>query len=309
MEFKDVCNEFISKLTPRLLGFLDRTTKPDSSTAGCFDRYYWHYKLHDIANSRFQEAAFLLFYLYNSCKYSEYHKNSKIFEWLQNSVFYWQSIMNSDGSFNEVYPFERSFCATSFSASVITDVLLKDSNVKFNLFKLIKTGDWLSKNCNHHIANQKAASVLALYNISILTGKKKFENSADERLWELIQEFRNKKFFPEYGGFDIGYQTITLSVLTDCYIKNKNEELKKVIEDCLSILNSKIADNGKYNYLETSRQTQYLYPYSFSVFHQELLNKTLNGIKLNQIITPFWLDDRYCIGLLNDYIKIAAAAE
>jgi len=215
LEIKNKLNEFITALTPRILGFLDRSKKEQSETAGCFDRYYWHYSLHDISNSRFQEAAYLLQFLYNSNELFGFYNNPRILEWLQNSITFWQKTLHIDGSCNEIYPFERSFCATGFSAMIITEILLKQPNLKIDLDALSLTGKWLKKNSNAHISNQMAASAAALYNIFLLTNADHFKAAAEQRIEALLKKFKKNNFFSEYNGFDIGYQTITLSVLTD----------------------------------------------------------------------------------------------
>ena len=58
----NIYKEIVLSQTPRILGLGDRNES--SKTFGCFDRYYWHYKLLDISNARFQESTLLLALLY-----------------------------------------------------------------------------------------------------------------------------------------------------------------------------------------------------------------------------------------------------
>ena len=62
---------------PRILSLLDR--KKGSKTYGCFDRYYWRYKMIDFAGSNFQIATLPLASVYsNNYPNNPYYKKQKI---------------------------------------------------------------------------------------------------------------------------------------------------------------------------------------------------------------------------------------
>jgi hypothetical protein len=51
-----------------------------------------------------------------------------------------------------------------------------------------------------------------------------------------------------------------------------------------------------------SRQTAFLYPFSFKFINSPTLEKIQKGLENDMILNPDWLDDRYVIGLTNDYL-------
>jgi len=102
-------------LTERFLGLCDR--RQGTTTLGCFDRYYWCYKVHDLANARFQEAI-QYFALFQEHCHSD--AQPKMVELIKDAIHYWAKLRHGDGSVDEIYPWERSFCATSMSTQAVT---------------------------------------------------------------------------------------------------------------------------------------------------------------------------------------------
>jgi hypothetical protein len=286
---------------PRILGFSDRSN--GSLTYGCFDRYYWHYRLMDVPNARFQEAVLFLGLLF---KYeipgNIYHGKMRILDWIQAGIDFWSRIRNRDGSLNEVYPYEHSFCATSFSTLAVTETLLLLKG-KISPPILNKTADWLCRNENPDVANQMASSILALYNIYLLTGEESYWDVAERRVKELIHRQDSDGFFPEYGGYDIGYLSLTLSCLVKYSLRSGEEDLIPSLRRVIKFLEDRVEEDGSFDIKGTSRGTQYLYPYGLWVMGSEVAKRHLMGLRRKRVINPMWLDDRYVISLSIDYLE------
>ena len=213
----------------RLLGLVD--IEVDSVTFGCADRYYWHYKLHDYYNARFQETVLILAFVYLD-QNNFLYKNKKSLDLIKGIINFWLNNLNRNGSVNEIYPYEQSFCATSFSSYIITEAILllglqdeyQDHNRKFE-----KVGNWLGKNNNWHIANQISASAVALYNLGVLVNDKKFIKESNNRINFLLKDYDKNSYFSEYGGFDLGYNTLTMSCLARIYQKTQDNRILEVL--------------------------------------------------------------------------------
>ncbi len=301
--------------TPRILGFIDR--KSDSATYGCCERYFWHYKLHDFLNARFQEACLLLSLLYqNGFPGNQYCEQRSILDCILGIVDFWLQKRNNDGSCAELYPYERCFCATSFSAFAISEsllILLEGSakstvsnwmNKSDCLSKLQKTGKWLLKNMSYEVTNQVAAALNALTNIFLLTGNISFDEASKEIIFQLREKYEKYGYFPEYGGFDLGYTTITTSCLA--YYSEKIDCPDAVLTMLKSInqsLGGLIDRNGNYDYSKMSRNTTFAYPFGFYRTSSPVIGKIESGLADNQVLSPLWMDDRYCIALTIDYLK------
>lgn len=298
---ENIYKDIVLQQVPRILSLGDRDSR--SKTFGCFDRYYWHYKIIDFPNARFQEVCLLLSLLF---KYSYtgnvYAGNKQILNWALAAIEFWKKIQNRDGSFNEVYPNEHSFVATAFSTYTVTEsMMLLD---KRDLASLDRAGMWLSKNDNFRVSNQVAASISALYNIYLLTGDEKYREASQKKLETLMASCRKNGFFPEYGGFDIGYSTIGLSFLYDYARKAKHDELKDLLDGSIDMINRSLARDGTYDCEKMSRKTQYVYPYALASSRIiEPAAKHQNGLYHNRVINPAWVDDRFCIPLTINYLQ------
>ena len=286
---------------PRILGLGDR--EPNSKTFGCFDRYYWHYRLTDTANARFQESALLLSLLYrNSFEGNIFYNHQTACQWALGAIEFWAGIQRRDGSFDEVYPNEHSFVATAFSTYAITESMLI-LDAKCCLKNVAKAGNWLNRNENIRVANQMAGALLALHNIYLLTEDERFQQVANDKLSKLLELQTNEGFFPEYGGYDIGYLSICISYLAKYYQKSQDQKVYECLNRAIKFVEGKLRDDGSYDYSKTSRGTQYLYPHGFMTMAPHVIEKHIAGLESNRIVNPGWMDDRFCIPMTIDYLQ------
>lgn len=284
---------------PRILGFLDRDK--ESRTFGCFDRNFWHYKILDFPNSRFQESVLVLSLAYLLKEPdNRFYKSDRIKNWIIAGIKFWAKSRHKDGSTDENYPFERHFCSTAFSFYAITESLLM-LNEKLNI-DLINTGPFLLKNDRLEVSNQMAAAALSLYNLYLLTEREKFHSGCWEKIELLLKAQDKYGFYPEYEGFDLGYCSITLSLLALLYKKTKKEKIKESALACIKKMIPYIDEDGYFSSLGMSRKTQFLYTFGFCVFNKTVLDKIEAGLKKNVILNPAWMDDRYCIPFTADYL-------
>ena len=286
----------------RILGLGDRNEM--SRSFGCYDRYFWHYRQVDFVNARFQEAGHFLalLYLYQHPENRFFHQHS-IYEWAASAVRFWTQIQRNDGSFDEYWPYERSFCVTSFTLYAASETC-RLLQFPFPKEALSKAAHWLMVRDNPLVMNQMAASAVALHISGELLEDEAILRAAQNRIESVIQNQHPSGYFTEYGGYDIGYQTITLSCLGQYYLHTREHDILEAARRGFRFLDDKIQETGTYDYLNTSRKTQYFYPFGFRVFEEwDLLSRHLNGLKKNEVINPGWFDDRYCLPLAIDYLQ------
>jgi hypothetical protein len=298
----DVFNRVALLQIPRVLGLCDRL--PTSPTFGCCDRNYWHYRLLDIPNARLQEVCWLLALLYTvPFETSRYYQNPQLLIWVQGMLDFWARTRNTDGSVNEVYPFERSFCATSFSTLAVTEsLLLLKEQVTLSLETLKLTAQWLVEHQNPIVFNQEAASLVALHNLVELTDDKTLRCAEAKRKDSLLRAQHESGYFPEYRGMDIGYLTISLGLLALYAEKTKDADVIEACHKAAAFLEPRIQEDGHYDFSQTSRRTQYLYPSGLARFAPQVLARLQCGLEKDVVISPQWMDDRYCIALTTDYL-------
>ncbi|MFC1510386.1 hypothetical protein ACFL49_01880 [Candidatus Omnitrophota bacterium] len=295
----NIFNRIAISQVPRIIGFID--CDEQSKTYGCCDRHYWHYKTVDISNARYQEAALTL-----ACAYSLNHLDNPYFHHkdLKSLVSaignFWFKRVHHDGSVDESYPQEHHFCATALSLFSLTEsLLILDEKSKNDFDRSIK---FLSKNNNLKVSNQTAGSAAALYNIYLLTGSDIARLAAEEKIAYLLKQQEKEEFFTEYGGFDLGYNSITLSFLALLFKKTGRDDIKCAAIRAIDYMRPFLDENGYYSPDAMSRNTQFLYPYGLSVFASDVLAQLKQGLERGVVLNPTWLDDRYCIPLTNDYL-------
>jgi hypothetical protein len=292
----------------RVLGLCDRDGS--SPTYGCCDRHHWHYRTTDFANARMQEAGFLLALAYSAPLVgNRFRGRNVLLEWTRAIWRFWLRRRNNDGSAVEVYPYERSNCATSFTAALFTEtvkLLGGNSQWREELAEAKQSFEWLEANSSLDVANQTAASLLALTGYARLTGNSRVGAAADRRCDQFMATVEPDGTFGEYGGFDAGYQSITLSTLIRTQrFCGANTTLGSVIERGEARLRGAIDEFGRTDPAANSRRTQFLYPYGLAALNSPALKGIEAGIRENTILLPTWLDDRYCIGMAIDYLLTA----
>jgi hypothetical protein len=292
--------ESVLSQIPRILGLGDRNN--GSITYGCFDRSYWHYKLLDLPNARFQEVTLLLVLLHqNDFDGNVYFQRRQILEWAMGAMKFWMWARNKDGSANEVYPHERSFCATAFGLYAVTEaILLMGWEVPPGLEK---TADWLSVENNEAVSNQTAAAAIGLYNCFLLTGDTEYRLAAERKVEHLKASQDPTGYFPEYGGYDIGYQTVTLGHLTKYHKRSEDKQFFSYLDAAVRFVEERVAEDGSFDYSATSRKTQFLYPWGLTAMRSCVIERHLRGLRKNKVVSPSWMDDRYVIPLTTDYLE------
>ncbi len=297
-------NKFLEILEfsiPRILGLGDRDA--ESLTYGCFDRNYWHYKLIDFPNIRFQEAALILALLYKHKSIEKFYQNEKVAALAFGALEFAFSQQNNDGSFNEAYPFERSFCGTAFAGGALAESLLMLGSNRWEQ-QLIKLGNWLSTHNNPEVANQMVAAANTLYLLYLLTQDKVYRDASYHKIALLLEQKGYARFLPEYGGFDLGYLSISLSHLAALWSYSAENTVSDIAMGVAVLIDDHLDQYGKFDWMTMNRKTQFVYPFGFAVFKKlSVLKKLENGLKENVILNPGWMDDRYCIAFALDYLK------
>ena len=295
---------------PRALGLCDRGG--ESQTFGCLDRAYWNYRTTDIPNARMQEGA-LLFALamrQTGVPNNMFAGKQAMDQWALAAWKFWLARRNADGSVNEVYPFERSFCATSFTAAAFVEtVLLAGGGAQWEPAVTLarQTMEWLLENRNPDVANQMAASALALLGYSVITGEKRFARAAEKRRGEVLASASADGVFGEYGGLDVGYQTITMSALARyMVIVGGDAAVEAALVKSEKLVSPLLDEMGRPDPAENSRNTQFVYPYALALLKSGSMERIMAGLRASASLNPAWMDDRYFIPLAIDYVLAEA---
>lgn len=252
--------EFIFNNLRRLLTQIDRDS--DSPTFGSCDRNYWHYKIRDFSSAILQQSALTLTII-NNLNFSGnvYYKNTKINKLIYGIIHFWSKIQLKDGSFNEYYPNEHAFPPTAFSLFAISETYrrLELENNDF-LKSMEKAAIYLSKNFELKACNQEMASITALYSYYLNTNQKWILESINNKLIKILNSQSEEGWFPEYGGADLGYLSVSLDMLAEYYSLSNDERVLKPLENILYFISYFCHPDKTYGGEYGSRNTIYLLP-------------------------------------------------
>ncbi|MCK5504360.1 MAG: hypothetical protein KAJ10_04325, partial [Thermodesulfovibrionia bacterium] len=276
-----------------------------SESYGCFDREFWHYNTADIACARKQEAVLTLTLLYLiEHENNKYYRSSEILEYIKAAMIFWTKIQDKNGSFNEWYPSEHSFVATSFSTYAVSEsLLLLKNEIPHNECNLVveslrKAGDWLIRRDETRVMNQQTGAAIALLNIHLLTNDNKYLDASKDKISLLSERQSKEGWFIEYGGPDIGYLSLAIDYLSKYCLKTKDEQVRIIVSRSLDFIKNFIQPNliagGEY----TSRNTEYLIPHGFEIFSKldknaQFIASVVRKTLVSPNSFPCLFDDRY----------------
>ncbi len=135
---------------------------------------------------------------------------------------------NKDGSFDEWYRFERSFCSTSYTSFILSEFLINNKKkITHETFdkiynSLLRSFEFLKKKQNKLILNQNFAKLSFLQNLNKIIELKN-KTVVKKEIFHFEKYIKNKIFNSydyEYGGIDLGYLTITISLAAKIYTES-----------------------------------------------------------------------------------------
>ena len=240
------------RIVSRILTFVDRD--PKSITYGCCDRQYWHYKTIDFPNTRMQEAALSLVIV---CKNDSRYKNEKMLKIIESILNFWAYIQNRNGSFSEALPKENSFITTAFSSDAVLETI-KILNIKSEklISALEKASRWLLYRNDLEVSNHQAGTVKFLYSMYELTGKNEYKKASEEKLRKLLDTQSTEGWFPEYGGPDAGYLSLTINYLSSYYDMSKDNSVIEPIKKASEYLSHFFYPDGSFGGEVFSRNSE-----------------------------------------------------
>jgi hypothetical protein len=208
----------------RALALVDLS--PLSPTFGCADRAFWYYRtITDFYGATWQQAmlGFAALHLLDSgggdAQWATVWRDAAAA-----MLGWWARRQHRDGSFDEWYRNERSYCPTAITAAgaaltmhLLGDDLPNDTR-QLALSSLERAGHWLEPRYNAAVMNQNLAAAVALQGLAGLTGEERWRGAAQARLERVSRAQDAEGWFLEYGGADLGYSTLALDFLAASHL-------------------------------------------------------------------------------------------
>lgn len=306
---------------PRLLSLFDGDRS--SRSYGMGDRYFWAWGLIDFGNGTFQGAAHGLARLWHSGLWP-YNTPKHQFISRINSLFVGASkLTRKDGSLEEAFPNEGSFCVT---ALVAFDLICALELLKTEIDTKTRT-DWLAiiqpmiayinKRDETHaiISNHLATAVAALVRWHNLTDDTCSELRAKELLDRILTYQSSEGWFNEYEGADPGYQSLCTYYLADIHLIRPDWKLIAPLRKSIQFLTHFAHPDGSFGGLYGSRCTRFYYPAGILALADEIPEAALlsdfmaDSIQKQTVVTLRAMDEPNLVPMFNAYCWAAAISE
>lgn len=252
--------EYVLKMAPKVLSQVDRDKH--SKNFGDCDRNHWHLKVRDFSSAILQQTGLTIAMLYLlDFPGNIFYRKDVVREWAVGTVRYWRSIQLRDGSFNEYYPHEHGFPPTAFSLYAMCEVYKRlEMQDEAALVAFRKTAHWLCNHVEEKAYNQELASITALYSAYTVLKEDWIKAGLERKLDRILKLQSEEGWFPEYGGADIGYASVSLDMLAEYYWMSRDERvlepLSRMVDFLQYFVHPDVSVGGEY----ASRNTVYFLP-------------------------------------------------
>jgi len=298
---------------PRLLALMD--TDRTSRSYGVGDRYYWAWGLIDFGNATFQGVAHGMARLWRSGLWPYPAPKEQFFERIDALFSGAEVLTRSDGSLEEAFPNEGSYCVTALVAFDLLCALDQldaeiDENRRRRWRKIIQPMiGYLIKADETHalISNHLATAVAALVRWHRLTADSASERKASQLLDEILKHQSDEGWFREYEGADPGYQSLCTYYLADVHQQRPDWSLLTPLKKSFEFLWHFAHPDGSFGGLYGSRNTRFYYPAGVLALAQEslhaasLANFMASSISQQRVVTLSTMDEPNLIPMFNAY--------
>ena len=267
----------IRNTLPRLLALIDNDETSESYGMG--DRFHWAWGLIDFGNGSYQGAANGITRIWKSGLWP-FEVNKDIFLKRINSLFLGASkLTRKDGSLEEAFPNEGSYCVTSLVAydllcaieHLSDDIDIDEKNKWISIVSPMI--DFLVKSDETHalISNHLATAVAALVRWNKINPSEIVFAKANLLLNRILQnQDPVEGWFKEYEGADPGYQSLCTYYLSDVHKNDPTLGLKEPLRNSIQFLWHFAHPDGSFGGLYGSRCTRFFYPAGIEALRFEI---------------------------------------
>ncbi|HMP73588.1 MAG TPA: hypothetical protein PKE55_10035 [Kiritimatiellia bacterium] len=252
-------NQLASAWLPRILTQIDRD--PTSSSYGCADRNWWHYKIRDFPSIILQQAGYSVWLAGNT--------PGLIVDGLEPlaaaSCRFWASRAIRYGAFEEYYPWERGYPPLAFSTlavmKMVTAGVVEPSEIEMGARV---AAEQLLHRFEGEAANQQVAGLAALWVLRSVFPKLVSREDCMQCTRSTLALQHDEGWYWEYGGPDLGYLSVTVDCLFDALDAGGDSKLRASAESAVRYLDQLTRTTRTNIGMHNSRNTDYLVPYGIA---------------------------------------------
>jgi hypothetical protein len=306
---------------PRILAMFDADRT--STSHGMGDRYHWAWGLIDFGNGTFQGAVHGLARLWVAGLWPYATPKERFIARIDALFEAAKGLTRKDGSLEEAFPLEGSYCVTAlvaFDLLCALDLLKEEiTNVQSQNWRAIIAPmiAYLIRSDETHalISNHLATAVAALQRWHHLTGEKTAEKKAKIQLIKILKHQSAEGWFKEYDGADPGYQSLCTYYLADIHRERPDWNLLEPLRRSIQFLWNFAHPDGSFGGLYGSRCTRFYYPTGVMALVNEIPEAAAlatfmeRSIEQQKVVTLCAMDEPNLIPMFNAYAWTAVMAE
>lgn len=283
---------------PVILTNLDRD--PGSPTYGCFDRDYWHYKVHDCADAVLQQSALTLALVYrHNFTGNLYFNKENIRSYALAALEFCKKIQHKDGSFDQYWKREHSLISTAFTLYAVCETCelldYRDDQLDESIRRSV---EFLKGHVEIGALNQEIVSIAAISYAAKLLNDIAIRQLSEERFRIFLSGQTGEGWFSEYDGFDVSYSTVALDFLIRYFEVSGDEKALGSAKKILTMLKFFIHPDGSLGGEYGSRNTEYFMPYGIEYLARDfpvagaMITRLMQYVNQPLYLNTSW-DERY----------------
>lgn len=309
----------IRRNLPRLLALFDSDLT--SISHGMGDRYYWAWGLTDFGNGTFQGAAHGLARLWQAGLWPYPTPKEQFMRRIGALYAGSARLTRKDGSLEEAFPNEGSYCVTAlvaFDLLCALDLLrteVDDETAKKWQATVAPMISYLKKADETHalIANHLATAVAALLRWHHISGDNEAEHKAKLLLDRVLADQSEEGWFREYEGADPGYQSLCTYYLANIHRHRPDLGLLEPLRRSIQFLWYFAHPDGSFGGLYGSRCTRFYYPAGIAAMADDIPEAAAlaafmaASIAQQRVVTLSAMDEPNLIPMFNAYAWAATS--
>lgn len=286
----------VERLMPRLLTQVCRD--PNSPAYGCFDRDWWHYRIRDFASIILQQGAYTAWLAGK--------EDAAIRELAAGACRFWSARAVRSGAFEEYYPYEEGYPPLAFSTLAVMKLaaagVVAPADVEAGARVAARQ---LMQRFEPEAANQQVAGLAALIWLRRVYPVLVPEDTVARIAGKTLALQTSEGWYMEYGGPDLGYLSVTLDCLWDCFDATGDVRYRESAAAGLRCIGRYVEALGGGIGMHNARNTDYILPYGIARFLGQAGLPDADGELAGRVLTLLYrnvgeaghflraMDDRY----------------
>ncbi|MGE3831988.1 MAG: hypothetical protein AB7F76_13415 [Parvibaculaceae bacterium] len=249
---------------PRLITQLDRD--PTSSSYGCADRDWWHYKIRDFPSIILQQAGYTAWLAASMPAFADQADGLR--RLAASSVRFWTDRARRWGAFEEYYPYEQGFPPLAFSTLAAIKLVAAGAISPGEVSRGMQiAARQLTTQFESEATNQQVAALAALAWMRRVYPGLVTAEELEQATQSTLASQTDEGWYREYGGPDLGYLSVALDCLWDAYDASGDERFLRSAIAALRFIDTMTgAFGGAPNGMLFARNTDYILPYGIARF-------------------------------------------